>query len=343
MRNLPDYHQKQPARRFYQAVHSSTCIAFIIGAIGVGILWSSYQYIALYPNEHLATAIVYACSVLGWVIYSKDRHNIILKIAQLILLSACLIGILQWQMMDNRSIGSIFGNRNVFSYVLLLGVVISIDEHDYLLAGAYLVFVGILGSRGAYIIVMTWLIVVYSKRVWEAMTNTEREFFPLAIVFILMLFAAFAPALIRNYDNVRIALWLKGLSDPLLFGHGIGSYSSWINTTFPEDLHRLWHAHNAIIQIWYELGVAAAIVIVGAVGILLVKLWKINRSSSRLLVIMLIVSSSVDYIYWYPGVLMVLAIVVTQHLLYSRSCQASEVDSGVSLAVASAHEERTIS
>lgn len=105
-------------------------------------------------------------------------------------------------------------------------------------------------------------------------------FAPIAIC-IFLIFALITGKFAHNFNKIgRVGVWAKSMSlanQRPLTGYGIGSFKFLFPIKSDMPTSKPWRtAHNSVVQIYFEAGILAAILMVGTFAFLAIKLYALN-------------------------------------------------------------------
>lgn len=172
-------------------------------------------------------------------------------------------------------------NINLVGYISAMGALICYRRKWYVLTIICTLGVVVTKCAGAALVLVCFVALEHRSNRW------------LLGVFLIMSVAI----VLTNSGNV---LRLGVYSDVLLSGFNLIGKSDTV-----YSLDRIWHAHNILLQSLSTLGVLPTIALACAVCFFVVYV-RFDAS----VVAWLIVSSIVDYVYWWPGVLVLAVLFV---------------------------------
>lgn len=201
-----------------------------------------------------------------------------------------------------------FNNSNSLAYFMALSVIVLVDRGlpsvaDWCQVAIYLMVLFLACSHGAF------LALFVGVSIWLYRQRDQMKFFK---PYLIVIWSAAALVLIftEGIDSIvwRPVMWSR-LGAPVAIGPGLHGVAESLASFFHPDI---WHSHNAILQMAYTIGWLPALAVL-IIGVLLIwELIKLDRLSAYLMVGWLVVSSMIDYLYWWPGYGLAVLLVVRQ-------------------------------
>jgi hypothetical protein len=180
------------------------------------------------------------------------------------------------------------GNINLVGYIAAIGCLVSVRFPNSILPIAFFLTIIISGCAGALLVLAVALAIEHKH---------DRRF---------IVFAVFMSIGVIVANGGRSII-----SRLMIYNHALRSNVSLIGSADVLYWAGVTHSHNLVLQSIVGLGIAPTIAISGLVGFFLSRV----RLSGDVIAF-LAVTSAIDYIYWWPGVLAFVLIFVAHGMQY---------------------------
>jgi hypothetical protein len=261
--------------------------------VGVGLIIQGLRD----PASALTSWVFYWICAAGWLFFKNSNyHRVYVSFCVVSSVTAAL-ALCQFFYTYPIPPTSWFNNQNSLAYFMVLSMIIVLDHRlasvaDWCQLVIYGIVVLLAWCHGALLVLAVGVALIafsYRDRLARSMVM------PISAV---ALGCVIATSSLRSF-LWRPLIWLCVLPGVPVFGAGLDAVSDRLLYFGQPD--QIWHAHNAIVQAAGTIGWLPALLILSLGCVLIWRLWSMRKPSAYLMISWLVVSSMVDYLYWWPG------------------------------------------